>query len=149
MTTVTRERLTKILIETMALIKQRSSCTGDSSGISTEVNAELFAEIARMALASMDAEPVAWTDEQELRDVEKDGLGYMFTVNPIVPGADTCRVIRLYAAPPAPVMPVMPEECPEEIRDLMASHSDALFNDDDAQEIWNACRAAMLNGGKS
>ncbi|EMA3754885.1 DUF551 domain-containing protein [Salmonella enterica] len=143
MTTVTRERLTKILIETMALIKQRSSCTGDSSGISTEVNAELFAEIARMALASLDAEPVAWTDEQELRDVEKDGLGYMFTVNPIVPGADPCRVIRLYAAPPAPVMP---EECPEEIRDLMASHSDALFNDDDAQEIWNACRAAMLNG---
>lgn len=45
--------------------------------------------------------------------------------------------------------PVVPEECPEEIRDLMASHSDALFNDDDAQEIWNACRAAMLNGGKS
>ncbi|PUM94914.1 DUF550 domain-containing protein [Salmonella enterica subsp. enterica serovar Dublin] len=46
-------------------------------------------------------------------------------------------------------VPVVPEECPEEIRDLMASHSDALFNDDDAQEIWNACRAAMLNGGKS
>ncbi|WP_265114432.1 hypothetical protein [Salmonella enterica] len=39
----------------------------------------------------------------------------------------------------------MPEECPEEIRDLMASCSDALFNDDDAQEIWNACRVAMLN----
>ncbi|MFO3803729.1 hypothetical protein [Citrobacter portucalensis] len=55
MTTITRERLTKILIETMALIKQRSSCTGDSSGISTEVNAELFAEITRMALASLDA----------------------------------------------------------------------------------------------
>ncbi|EOV1810486.1 DUF550 domain-containing protein [Salmonella enterica subsp. enterica serovar Newport] len=42
--------------------------------------------------------------------------------------------------------PVVPEECPEEIRDLMASHSDALFNDDDVQEIWNACRAAMLQG---
>ncbi len=55
MTTITRERLTKILIETMALIKQRSSCTGHSSGISTEVNAELFAEITRMALASLDA----------------------------------------------------------------------------------------------
>ena len=45
--------------------------------------------------------------------------------------------------------PIVPEECPVEIRDLMASHSDALFNDDDAQKIWNACRAAMLNGGKS
>lgn len=40
--------------------------------------------------------------------------------------------------------PVVPEKCPAEIRDLLASHTDALFNDDDAQEIWNACRAAML-----
>lgn len=40
--------------------------------------------------------------------------------------------------------PVVPEKCPAEIRDLIDSHSDALFNDDDAQEIWNACRAAML-----
>lgn len=47
--------------------------------------------------------------------------------------------------PPQPV-PVVPEECPAKIRELMASHSDALFNDGDAQEIWNACRAAMLKG---
>lgn len=40
--------------------------------------------------------------------------------------------------------PVVPEKCPAEIRDLIDSHSDALFNDDDAQEIWNACRATML-----
>lgn len=40
--------------------------------------------------------------------------------------------------------PVVPEKCPAEIRDLIDSHSDALFHDDDAQEIWNACRAAML-----
>lgn len=39
---------------------------------------------------------------------------------------------------------VVPEECPADISVLMASHSDSLFNDDDAQEIWNACRAAML-----
>lgn len=141
MTTVTRERLTKILIETMALIKQRSSCTGDSSGISTEVNAELFAEIARMALASLDAEPVAWTDEQELRDVEKDGLGYMFTVNPIVPGADPCRVIRLYAEPPAPVVPEempMPNALSMYAVDAVAAIAEV--------RGWNACRTAMLNG---
>lgn len=41
-------------------------------------------------------------------------------------------------------MPVVPEECPADISVLMASHSDSLFNDDDAQEIWNACRAVML-----
>lgn len=40
--------------------------------------------------------------------------------------------------------PGVPEKCPAEIRDLIASHSDELFNDDDAQEIWNGCRAAML-----
>lgn len=32
----------------------------------------------RMALASLEADPVAWTDEQELRDVEKFGCGYLF-----------------------------------------------------------------------
>lgn len=42
--------------------------------------------------------------------------------------------------------PVVPDECPAKIRELMASHSDALFNDGDAQEIWNACRAVMLQG---
>ncbi|EEJ1082236.1 hypothetical protein GTC52_003824 [Salmonella enterica] len=61
-------------------------------------------KLARIALASLDAEPVAWTDEQELRDVEKDGLGYLFTVNPITPNADHRRVILLYRhAQPAPV----------------------------------------------
>ncbi|EPL7542535.1 DUF551 domain-containing protein [Klebsiella pneumoniae] len=45
--------------------------------------------------------------------------------------------------------PVVPEKCPAEIRDLIASHSDAIFNDDDAQEIWNACCAAMLQVGNS
>lgn len=48
-----------------------------------------------------------------------------------------------YTAQPAPVVP---DECPAKIRELMASHSDALFNDGDAQEIWNACRTAMLRG---
>ncbi|EGN3384359.1 hypothetical protein IH086_001179 [Salmonella enterica] len=40
--------------------------------------------------------------------------------------------------------PVVPEERPADISVLMASHSDSLFNDDDAQEIWSARRAAML-----
>ncbi|MEB5981819.1 hypothetical protein [Enterobacter vonholyi] len=49
----------------------------------------------RIALATLDAEPVAWTDEQELVDVEKFGCGYLFTVNPITPNADPRRVIKL------------------------------------------------------
>jgi hypothetical protein len=49
----------------------------------------------RMVLASLEANPVAWTDEQELRDVDKFGCGYLFTVNPITPNADPRRVIKL------------------------------------------------------
>lgn len=57
----------------------------------------------RMLLAGMDSVPVAWTDEQELRDLEKSGCAYLFTVKPITPNADPHRVIRLYTTPPAPV----------------------------------------------
>ncbi|EEN6254196.1 hypothetical protein FVH71_09840 [Salmonella enterica] len=48
------------------------------------------------------AEPVVWTDEQELRDVKRDGFGYLFTVNLITPHVDPHRVIKLFAVPPAP-----------------------------------------------
>ncbi|HEJ8055883.1 TPA: hypothetical protein SMI48_002214 [Serratia marcescens] len=47
----------------------------------------------------------------------------------------------LYDAPPAPAAP---EKCPEHVRFLMSMHADDLFDDADAQEIWNAYRAAML-----
>lgn len=135
LTTITRERLTKILIETMALIKERSSRTGDSSGISTEVNAELFAEVTRIALASLTAQPVAWTDEQELRDVDESGIGYLFTVNPITPHADPRRVIKLYTALPAPVVP-------DEKRDEDGNTTSEFDHG------WNACRAATLQGSQ-
>ncbi|HGL6326687.1 TPA: hypothetical protein ACKFQ2_000634 [Citrobacter amalonaticus] len=61
--------------------------------------------VAEIALASLTAEPVAWTDEQELRDVENSGSGYLFTVNPITQYADPFRVIKLFTVPPAPVVP--------------------------------------------
>ncbi|ECC1747234.1 DUF550 domain-containing protein [Salmonella enterica subsp. diarizonae] len=77
--------------------------------------------LAEIALASLTAEPVAWTDEKELKDVEKDGLGYLFTVNPITPNADPRRVIKLYSAPPASER--------ERIRREHAEWSDATFGD--------------------
>lgn len=58
-------------------------------------------------LAAMDSEPVAWTDEQELRDVDRGGCGYLFTVNPVTPHADERRIILLYRHPQlAPASPV-------------------------------------------
>ena len=82
-------------------------------------------------LAGRKSEPMAWTDEQELRDVEKDGLGYLFTVNPITPHADPRRVIKLYrhAQPEA--------KCDDD------GNTTSEFD-----HGWNACRAAMLQGSQ-
>lgn len=73
-------------------------------------DAAMALEAMKRALASLMADPVAWTDEQELRDVEKYGCGYLFTANPITPNADPHRVIKLYTASPAPMLP---EEMPK------------------------------------
>ena len=93
----------------------------------------------------MEREPVAWTDEQELRDLEKSGCACLFTVNPITPNADARRVIRLYTAPPAPV--AVPDEMPKSAYEILskAMGAKACFISDD---LWNACRAAMLKGEK-
>lgn len=66
----------------------------------------------KMLLATMEAEPVAWTDEQELRDVDRGGCGYLFTVNPVTPHADERRIILLYRhAQPTPVVPDEVRRC--------------------------------------
>ncbi len=99
-------------------------------------------ELARMALAAMDSAPVA-----EVVSIYGDPEAFGGReIRPLVGIQQMPYGTKLYRhAQPAPVVP---EKCPAEIRDLIDSHSDALFNDDDAQEIWNACRAAMLSGGK-
>lgn len=97
--------------------------------------ARIEAEIFKIALASMEAKPVAWECGENI---------ILFNPDTVEAYAKRAEISPkpLYTAPP---VPVVPEECPAKIRELMASHSDALFNDGDAQEIWNACRAAMLN----
>lgn len=54
-------------------------------------------EAAEKRIAELTEKPIGWTDEQELRDVEKLGCGYLFNANPITPHADPRRVILLYA----------------------------------------------------
>ena len=63
----------------------------------------LLANVFRIALASLEAEPVAWTDDEELRDVERIGLGYLLPCPPDK-YADPRRVIPLYRVPPAPTV---------------------------------------------
>lgn len=111
-------------------------------------------ELVREALACRKAskEPVAWTDEVELRGVEKDGCGYLFKANPITPHADPRRVIMLYAAPPLQAETVPDEMTPEMMRavqlnsELGAYAASNLCGAYDLfAEFWKvACSAAML-----
>ncbi len=90
MTELTKEQLIKEAKLRIATVK----CYANS-----EVEGELF----KIALASLEAEPVAWTDEEELRDVERIGLGYLLPCPPDK-YADPRRVIPLYRVPPAPTV---------------------------------------------
>lgn len=76
--------------------------------------------LIRQSLSALDSEPVAWTDEQELRDVDRGGCGYLFTVNPVTPHADERRIILLYRhAQPAPER--------DQVRSAHAEWSQATF----------------------
>lgn len=90
--------------------------------------------------ASLEAEPVAWTDEEELRDIKQYGFGEIFQCPPDK-YADPRRVIPLYRELPAPVVP----------EEISTTHTMLPAMNDQLMAFgyvkgWNACRAAMLNG---
>ncbi len=96
-------------------------------------------ELAAFRLAAMDSEPVAWTDEEELRDVNVAGIGYLFGIDREANKfADPRRQIMLYRHAQQPVLLVAPDKMTAIVKD-----------EAEYVEGWNACRAAMLNGGKS
>ncbi|HCT5781950.1 TPA: hypothetical protein OT210_000829 [Klebsiella variicola] len=96
-------------------------------------------ELARMALAAMDSEPVAWTwHYREQWHVTNDELRAEF----VAKDGDVA-VLPLYRhAQPAPVVP---DEMT--IRDACKFVQDMRLFDDVSvivMRTWNACRAAML-----
>ncbi|HAW7981683.1 TPA: DUF551 domain-containing protein [Escherichia coli] len=130
MTTITKERL--------LTIKQWRETYGPGSNV--VLPAEEAEELARIALASLEAEPVGTFHiaEQQVdgtSDYLKDGEW------PIDNG-----IIEVYAAPPVPVVPAaLPENDDEDGHDidyLEPSEVYALGR----TAGWNACRAAMLHG---
>ncbi|ECC2508317.1 hypothetical protein AB7X41_003232 [Salmonella enterica] len=132
MTTITKERLLKI--------QHWSETYGAGSNVM--LPAEEAEELARIALASLEAEPIGafHIEDQQVSgttDYIKDGEW------PIDNG-----VIEVYAAPPAPVVPEkmnFSTACNFVQINGMAKEDRATL----AMRAWNACRAAMLNGGKS
>ncbi|EAX6911383.1 hypothetical protein V3J33_004806 [Salmonella enterica] len=96
-------------------------------------------ELARIALASLEAEPVAY--------IFRHPAGELFWSLTDESNKGQNDVMPVYAAPPAPVVPEeMPKGLAGQIVSLLAHNIGDKFL---AQKIWNACRDAMLNGGKS
>lgn len=101
MTTITNNKLTDERVSNATLIRLIQWADQHNS----HYVAAALCELQERRKADS-AEPIGWTDAEELRSVEKDGCGYLFKANPISPNADPRRVIKLYRhAPPAPVMP--------------------------------------------
>lgn len=133
MSTITKERVANLL-------------QFNSEGSNCQANAEQWEvhELARIALASLEAEPVGEVSEQ------RDGLVMDGTVD--LGGASTHRIIKgaskmkrlplgtkFYTAPPAPVSVPAAMEMDDDF-DSAFEHGKAVG--------WNDCRAAMLQGAE-
>lgn len=142
MTTITREEQKQVLIDTANHIINRNN---------TSPYSENLRELARIALASIEAEPVAWKWRlTSLFDGVQIGP-WRVCLAPLSPGkGDGCKTeaIPLYTAPPVPVVPAaLPENDDEDGHDidyLEPSEVYALGR----TSGWNACRAAMLHSAE-
>ena len=101
--------------------------------------------------SSSEQEPVAWTDAEELRDLKRDGYAAMLSLSrKDCEHADPRRQILLFTHP-APSIPAAPVAVPDEwsLNDAINSIEEmgTVSEAGAAQQAWNACRAAMHNGG--
>lgn len=121
MTTITREQQKQILIDTANHVISRDN---------TSPYSENLRELARIALASLTAEPVLYAAEETLAYANMGEIHLTCLSGPM---GDS--VIPLYTAPPVP--------------DEMATSDDMNLYQKSFAQGYNACRNAMLNGGKS
>ncbi|EHS1777859.1 TPA: DUF551 domain-containing protein [Escherichia coli] len=149
MITITKERL--------LTIKQWRETYGPGSNV--VLPAEEAEELARIALASLEAEAVMFCISGQNVDSEEHVSTSKAVVDAWVeewnqvdgsPGEPLYKTMPLYyhAALPAPVVPE--EATPENVEMLSGYVSTYKLTDserDIAAEIWNACRAAMLQSG--
>lgn len=126
MTTITRE-------EVKAFIEQIES------DLANGWEAQIFElKLARIALASLEAKPVAWECGENI---------ILFNPDTVEAYAKRVEISPkpLYAAPPVPEKMNFSTACNFVQINGMAKEDRATL----AMRAWNACRTAMLNGGKS
>lgn len=108
---------------------------------SEKITPKVVLKLARITLASLEAEPIYQLWDEGFYDTEKET--YDAVVNA---GGAGGRGRIVYTAPPAPVVPEeMPKGLAGQIVCLLAHNIGDKFL---AQKIWNACRDAMLQGAE-
>lgn len=136
MSTITRERLLKI--------QQWRETYGPGSNV--VLPAEEAEELARIALASLESEPVAW----RYRTTDINGnpnARWSFSEEASLMGLYQ----PLYTAPPAPApAPVVPDKMTYQDGVLFVLNNDmsSIERGTVAMRAWSACRAAMLQGSQ-
>ncbi|EBM0125274.1 hypothetical protein ABNG71_002208 [Salmonella enterica] len=155
MTTITRFTKEQLRERAREKVKSLEFAVTQNAFADSRAELEEELELARIALASLTAEPVLYAAEETLAYAN---MGEIHLTCLSEPMGDA--VIPLYTAPPAPVVPddisgiierfqyqadhlsewhhIDEPSCKVNRRDLMT-----------ALEFMDSCRAAMLNGGKS
>ncbi|OKU13522.1 hypothetical protein ACN77_09225 [Escherichia coli] len=103
-------------------------------------------ELARIALASLEADPVKRVNSDQMRRVCLEANRHLDKYDAM---AKEVNKLLGRIAPPAPVVPE--EATPENVEMLSGYVSTYKLTDserDIAAEIWNACRAAMLHSAE-
>lgn len=154
MTTITREQAQKIIEAADEVISALAGTNEDVNPDSDNMlrlwddlndrhaPPEVVRELARIALASLEAEPVVYMWDSERKDI--DAPGYYRTEHLVFAESSVKqwggRVVPLYTAPP---VPVVPGEIADDLMEKLPK-SDAWANG--FRGGWNACRAVMLQG---
>ncbi|WP_410707804.1 hypothetical protein [Citrobacter amalonaticus] len=131
MTTITRERVAEI-IHAAGL----EPC--DYEEVFGSIKTGEIVAMARIALASLEAEPAIYAAEETLAYANMGELHLTCLSEPM---GDA--VIPLYTAPPAPVVPTFDEWLEVRGNKPLGWVKDAM------RESYDACRAAMLDQGKN
>ncbi|HDI6247607.1 TPA: DUF551 domain-containing protein [Escherichia coli] len=143
MTTITKERL--------LTIKQWRETYGPGSNV--VLPAEEAEELARIALASLEAEPIGEVSEKQLGLV-MDGtvdLGGKSTYR-IIKGEKAMKLLPLgtkfYTAPPAPVIQADVAQAIENLKQKLVECNRYNYCADAVKGVEDACHAAMLQGSQ-
>lgn len=152
MTTITREQALKIIEAADEVISALAGTNEDVHPGSDNMlrlwddlndryaPQEVVRELARIVLASLEAEPVAY--------IFKHPAGKLFWALTDESNKDQSDVIPVYAAPPVPVVPAaLPENDDEDGHDIDYLEPSEVYSLGRTAG-WNACRAAMLHGAE-